>query len=230
MKKLIAICSVVMMILAVSVPAQAALLDVRVDFQNGGAVPAGNWNDIEWSSYGTTTSGLKDYNTGLATTVATVGTTWGSFDWGETWPTAVDWVEQAAAIDGFAGARASTQTFSGLDSGKQYKVEVVSAESGLPNKCTLTINGSYADTNYDNNMTGNVSQNWDMVAARANHDWMIWSSIAPDANGDLVISLTTGGDWGVINAARILEVPEPSTLVLLAGLVGMFALGYLRRK
>jgi hypothetical protein len=54
-----------------------------------------------------------------------------------------------------------------------------------------------------------------MVAARANPDWMIWSSIAPDTNGQLVISLTTGGDWGVLNAARISEiVPEPGTLVL----------------
>jgi hypothetical protein len=233
MKKLITIYSVVMMILAVSVTAQAALMDIRCDFQNTGPVPAGNWNDIEYATYTVPTLGLIDYGTGLPTAVSTVGANWGSFDWGEAWTPSVDWVETAAAIDGFAGSDGTlptTQTFSGLDSGKKYKVEVVSAESGLGLE-TLTLNGSYADTNYLNTMTGNVSQNWSLPTARANQDWMIWSSIAPDANGDLVLSITAGGNWGILNAARIVEVPEPGTLVLLslAGLSGL-AMVWIRRR
>lgn len=192
-----------------------AAMDVRIDFQNGGATPSGNWNTIELSGYTTVTSGLKDYNTGLATTVSTVGVNWGSFTHSEIWTPPVDWVETNAAIDGFCGHGTSTQTFSGLNSLKQYKVEVVSAESGLPT-VTFTINGLYADTNYDNTMTGNVSQDWNMQTARTNQDWMIWSSITPNAAGDLVVtSVSSPGAWAAFNAVRISEIPEPATMAIL---------------
>jgi hypothetical protein len=210
----------------------ASMLDVRVDYNNRAVqavgVATGNWNSIAYDDNDTTTSGLIDYNTSIATTLAVIGSNWGSFSHGETWSSDEDWVEIAASTDGLAGKdAASTLTFSGLDTQKQYQVEVVSAY-GSSNLGTVTvdINGVFANTNYDNTMTGNVSQGWSMINAFNNQDWIIWSSITPNSNGDLVLSLANDGtNWGILNSVRIVEVPEPATMALL-GLGGLL----LRRK
>jgi choice-of-anchor C domain-containing protein len=57
------------------------------------------------------------------------------------------------------------------------------------------------------------------------------SFVAGGPSTTLAFESTDSTGYGpAIDNVRVDPIPEPSTLVLLAGLVGMFALGYLRRK
>ncbi|MFW6153745.1 MAG: hypothetical protein ACOC95_00845 [Planctomycetota bacterium] len=218
---------VVMAVACASVIAQADPLDVRIDFNNAAADPAGHWNTLDQDTVNDPTvitdAPLIDYNTGQATavTVSTAGTrrstTATAWDPAET---GLAWLEPAqdAANDYFWQSQGDSiedlvsivVTLKGLTPGAAYTVELISSH----NTTSQSFNGRYDinDVFYDGSSTGN----WNFKAnGYDNGRWMTWTDIVADAEGQLVLTatpiFTTSGynRGGVrVNALRLTDFTE----------------------
>jgi hypothetical protein len=62
-------------------------------------------------------------------------------------------------------------------------------------------------------------------------NYVVFSGVVADGSGQITGSLTSNGvtPWGAFNGLQIVETPEPSSLVLLAGAAGLMA-GVRRRR
>ena len=179
-----------------------------------------NWNLVTGLG---TTSGLVDYNTGVASGVSGSGTGFPYLRSGGTWNSGnVGWVNRYAGAGIFASGRFSstpcTYTCGGLDSRATYHVEVVAsyfetvAAGGTPTIANYQVNGAWANANYRSTRSGNVSENWD--AAAADGDWMIWNAATPAANGTLTLTIVSVNGYGVLNAMRITANGGDSRIVV----------------
>jgi len=90
------------------------------------------------------------------------------------------------------------------------------------------VNGLFADADYRG--LGVNGDDFDSVVdGQVEANWLIWTGVRPD-NGALTIQFdsTRYGDGHIMNALRLVWVPEPATLGLLAAVLG--AIGMKRRK
>lgn len=211
--------------------AQAAMLDVRIDFNTGttaATAPGGNWNTVIHSA---SSQSLIDFNTGLSsgTTITVSGWTTlggGTNNWNEATNPGPTWLDagKLAAEDRIynnpnaTNSRTGTITIAGLDSSKQYIIELVAAE-----------NTSNANTAADFQV-----QSGPVTAFNIKNDgytagnWLTWTNVTPISGS---ITITAMGDINTqerisANALRVLEVPEPGSLAL----VGIASLLLLPRR
>lgn len=137
-------------------------------------------------------------------------------------------LSNTALQDGFFINNNNTVTvaISGLDITKTYNLAAFGAENldgpATPSNFTLTV-GTTASTltqvlDVDANLTTGAAANW--------------SSVTPDAAGNITFTVNAnGGTSGFrteLNAVRIESIPEPSSAALLG--LGVLALAFRRRK
>ena len=105
-------------------------------------------------------------------------------------------------------------TLSGLSAGKDYKVEIVASRDDSRIGTFATVNGESADHSNSDITDESTLENW----VYSEDDWLVWDGVSIGEGDDLTISVTksvaVGVDYGVINAIRISEAPEPATIAL----------------
>lgn len=213
------------MVLSVAGQAQAGLVDIRIDLGGRGGQTGGNWNNI--SSLTGLTPNLIDFNTSLGTGVSMSGaggSPWEDF-FGDTTSAlpSQSWFTRPAAEDG-AGMRKNQTgvfTFAGLTDSSSYQVEVISVRTrggqSFNYRNTITVEGNLASRTYRGTpvQTPWVSTHDGLaVHGPAVGNWLIWDNVAP-VGGAVRIANSPDDTNGIINAIRILEVPEPTSLALL---------------
>ena len=192
-----------------------------------------HWNHFQFAE---DRADLVDFDTGSPTGIDVEVAAWTGYTKGTyTWPHgAVDWIDPGEIGQGGAGRFGpgpSTVAFTNLDG--LWRVEVLSSmDPRISEKFIqdITVNGTFADTDYRGLGVG--SDDFDaQVDGQQAANWLIWSAVAPDS-GTITIRFdsTEYGHANIMNAVRLLLVPEPSTLVLLCmGAVGLLVFTW-RRK
>jgi len=138
----------------------------------------------------------------------------------------IPWSVGEATHDNFAANSSAVVTFSNLES-KPYRVELISSrDSGTSRNTVYRANGDLADlggVNGSNPFNANTD-GW------LNRSIMVWQQVMPDLGSEIHIDLAPqSGQWGYVNAIRLQDVPEPSTLLLFS-LGGLIAVIVARRR
>lgn len=198
---------------------------VYLDFGNVAMDPSTGWNSIGVAAQ--TYNSIVDYTGSIVEGVSVASTAWSianPSDFSDS-----DWNANAISDALITNQASQTITISGL-SPSTYKVEIVATFRDFSNYATLTntvaeVNGAYADRNSDGTITDEATlSEW----AYTTSDWLVWDGV--EVNGNLVVSVKNAGGltgftpYGIINAMKITETPEPCTLALL-GLGGLVLRG-----
>ena len=219
---------VVLSAIGLAIPAQA-LDDIRIDLSTMLGSTPGNWNNI--SNLSGLTPNLIDFTTGAGTGVSIDGTgsPWRDFygDQDGAFPPQ-DWLIQPATVDaaGMSTDLTGSFTLAGLD-GPAYQIELVSARTTFGYLNTFTVDGALADRTY---LGTPVYTPWNATTDGLNPgNWLIWDSVVPDGGSIQITDVAGPGTLGILNAIRVLEIPEPATglTLLLAAVVGV---GISRRR
>jgi len=184
-------------------------LDIRIDFgSSAGTTLPREWNNLDNSSLTGLTTGLIDFNSGMATPVSIdgLGGQWRPFvgdDFAE-FPEQ-DWFVQPAAQDG-AGlltGLAASFLLSGLPDG-EYRIEVLSARTTFDYLNTFRVDGALADSTF---LGTPVQTPWGSTSdGLTPGNWLIWESVEPDG-GEIQLDLQADASTlGMINAMRISQV------------------------
>jgi hypothetical protein len=135
---------------------------------------------------------------------------------------------EVAAEDYFfiGGGSSATVTLTVTNAAESYIIEIWSSRSGGPGPSDWTVNGSFGDaTDTDNNIHN--GDDFDAVVNGYNGaDIMTFSGVTADGSNQIVISATARANYGLLNAIRVTEVPEPATMSVL----GLGGLVLLRRR
>ncbi|ARN56141.1 PEP-CTERM sorting domain-containing protein [Sedimentisphaera salicampi] len=220
--------TVVILASLVCMPAFAQI-ELRVDLGNSSADPSeAGWNTLSLAQL-EAGAGLIDFNTELNTGVSVSAD---DFDYKQAggWnDSTIDWVDQAAAEDFVYSISSSSQIdFDGLDSEKVYQVEVLSSWVSQYSVAGITVQGEYADDNYNSGATQQELESWSSKQAYDNSDWLVWEAVSPEQNGQISAAFTVDSGAGAFysnaNAVRITEIPEPASMIMLgAGGIGLLA-------
>jgi hypothetical protein len=159
---------------------------------------------------------------------------------GNTWTDVAPWVVDATSGDYLylSGTTARTVTLSNLDPDNLYTIELVASRYSSGNRkgtyVVTDLNGLHDSDNLRPDTTP-WSQNFDAYTdgALAN-ELMVWSGLVPDANNEILLTLTCGGNYAYISGMRLIievpadvvPIPEPAGLSLL----GLVMLGLRRRR
>lgn len=190
-------------------------LDIRVDFGNTGTPPAANWNLIAQADLNGRNSGLVDFNSGLATSVAIDGTgsSWANFfgDDDGSFPNQA-WIIQPAPEFGAGLQRDAEDSFliEGLPD-IPLQIEIVSARP-IDYQNIITIDGSTASRT---GLGTPVNTPWGSATdGLQDGNWLIWDDVSPDG-GAVTLTVSGDGTLSMINALRILsvEVVEPAPAI-----------------
>jgi hypothetical protein len=218
--------------LLAAAPAQAAVIDIRVDFQpntGNGTSAGGNWNTVALSSGNASylNNNLTDFQTGLGTNISLETPRLRGLDIPNSYfpagasSTAATWDVDAALKDGVCTGfgLTSTLTIGNLSTDYRYTVEVI-AYINHPPVGTSTFKLAYngGDSSYEWNEHNNLGV-------------MTWTDKTPNSSGQLVLTIgkTDPSIDTLMNAMRITSVaiPEPATI---AGVAGLGSLALLRRR
>ncbi|AQQ72443.1 hypothetical protein SMSP2_02828 [Limihaloglobus sulfuriphilus] len=122
--------------------------------------------------------------------------------------------------------------FQGLDFDQEYSVEIAAARdhsfiadirvggtfrtTSIGTVFEHTVDDSdTADRNRFNTITDKESLSaWNYQTALQNDDWLVWDSVSPNEDGELLISSFTEDSYVFVNAIRLTPVPEPATFVV----------------
>ena len=205
----IAIVAVITWSLGVAVVAE----DIRIDLSALVSSTGGNWNNV--SNLTGLTSNLKDFATGIATSVSINGTgsPWSDFfgDDSGTFPNR-DWLIQPATVDGAGLQTGLTGTYlvAGLTA-PAYRVEIVTARTSHNYLNSITVNGALASRT---SLGTPVNTPWGSANdGLTPGNWLIWDNVVPLGGGFSIRDQAAPSTLGMINALRILGVPEPSTFI-----------------
>jgi len=193
----------------------------------------GNWNLFK-SPHPQNRENLTEFTTGQGSGIDFMSSGWPTLFLGYyCWPyTSMDWVTPADMGQGGWGSftpSVSTATFTNL-TGPLWRVEILSAMDPRVVQAfiqDITVNGLFADADYRG--VGVNGDDFDSVVdGQMEANWLIWTGVRPD-NGTLTIQFdsTQYGEGHIMNAVRLVWVPEPATLGLLA--VGLGAV-WMRKK
>ncbi len=193
----------------------AAPIDIRVDLNNAFAANLSGWNVISGSNNSPATiNNLRDFETNELTNVGVMRSahSGGRVDSGS-WPHGtIDWVIENAARDSILDNGTATVTFFNLPQNRDYTVEVVHSSITTADAGRTRIDGANADRTYQGNPVPDVwngkTNGFDQM------DWLIWDDISPTL-GEIVVTFQGGGAGSI----RISSIPEPSSLVIVTGLV-----------
>jgi len=114
-------------------------------------------------------------------------------------------------------------TISGFNATDTISIQWIANHSQTNNTrlIDVTMNGAFSNV-----LSGNAVSSDDFVTQANKDQYMEWSTISPDASGNLVIDFDArDGDAfaAALTAARIEVVPEPSTIMLVGlSLVSLF--------
>ncbi|AQQ09093.1 PEP-CTERM protein sorting domain protein [Sedimentisphaera cyanobacteriorum] len=202
-------------------------MELRIDLGNSSDDPAeAGWNTLSLAQLDAG-AGLIDFNTELSTGVSVSGS---GFDYKQAggWDNStIDWVDQAVAEDFVYSINSSSQIdFDGLHSEKVYQVEVLSSWISQYSVSGITVQGEYADENYNSDATQQELESWCAQQAYNDSDWLVWEAVSPEQNGMISAEFTVDSQAGAFysnaNAIRITEIPEPASMIMLgAGGIGM---------
>lgn len=199
-------------------PSQAT--DVRMDLSTLVSSTPGNWNNI--SNVTGTTTNLIDFDTGAGTGIDLQGSgSWLNFfgDDAGAFPDQ-DWLIQPATVDGAGLGTDGTGTFTltGL-TGPAYTVELVSARTTFGYLNTFTAEGALADRTF---LGSPVNTPWNATTDGLDPgNWLIWDSVVPNGGSITIQNVAGPGTLGILNAMRIVEIPEPTTGLLLVSAAGL---------
>lgn len=215
---------------------EAAMIDIRVDFNDLVAAPAG-WNLIANPADTSITHHLTDYFTGLDTGVTLritnnflkSGTNAGTVDWTNA---AAPWVVNSVLSDYallYDTDLVGQITLGGLDPSKAYRLELLSVRNAGTVDNRYAVNGEFGLIVDGGGSTAAWNALTDGYLAK---DFMLWESVFPTASGQIIIDVSTTGNYVFFNGFRISEaVPEPATVGLFGiGLVGAVGLRWRKRR
>lgn len=135
--------------------------------------------------------------------------------------------DDAIQQGGIFGARdpgeISTLILGGLTPGKQYEIIVFMADGAFA--WSSTAFEGIAPSDYTDSLASTGTDLY-VDAFDGGTDFWFWTGVAPTAGGQATLSIDDG-NWDVITAFQIREVPEPSTIVL--G-IGVLTLAVVRRR
>lgn len=209
-----------MAIAATGVSAHAAI--IQIDLSDSGSVsPDSTWNELttvgDYSGLKDTTGAVTsvglDYDQGNAFGVAekAVSLTGYAFDGDPIWDPVVNDGWEMKRDDPPTYIQYFTVTLTGLNNAINYKIEIASTSNGGFSN-DISIDGSYGDS------TPNGDNFSPKVDGRNNGNIIVWNSVAP-ASGKIVVTIAETQAYGgqsEISALRLIEIPEPATLSLLA--------------
>lgn len=222
-------------VVGIDLPVQAALVDIRVDFNDRAPTPTG-WYCVGNQTDTSTVHNLTDFNTGLATgitlqiTNAFAGSTTNQ---DVTWSNPfAPWADLLAMRDYAAlgnGDYTAQIVISGLDRSSTYVVGMLAYRDSPTADNSFLING-VAGVIVDG---GGSTTAWNTKRdGVTNQDFMQWLALAPDINGRFVIDVTTSANYAFLNGMRLAStVPEPSSaILLLSAAVGGWCLSARMRR
>jgi len=184
--------------------------------------PGGNWNTINNADKNETVSNLKDYSTGLATSVAYTGSGFAEhlghvlyWEAGDK-----DWVVDEAAHDCFRPDTSDpyTVTFSGLGS-ESWRVELLVSVHVDSEGADYKVDGFFADANENDTPGVNGDDFMPKTDGRDPANWLIWTSVTPTAGSIAITGVPNGVSCAFANAVRLEAVPvvpEPNACALFA--------------
>lgn len=184
---------------------------VYLDFGNIAMDHATGWNSISGAESDYTS--IVDSNGDAISGVSVHSAAWYAALSGSDFA-GLAWDESATDDFDVVSHSSSTFTISGLSSASLYQIEIVASHTAAFNqiKTSAIVNSLVADRSNSGITDENELSHWTYHS----DDWLIWNGVSLDGNGDLTVTISNVDvQYGIINAMKITETPEPATLALM---------------
>ena len=164
----------------------------------GGTNPFTNtqWNN--WNLGGSLTSGVFNYdNAAVSTVSATITSSSLISDNGASYAPAITVCPQQVIRYNSANTSYRTLTISGLNASQKYNFEFYASRANTGNSTVFQIGNAFDTISTDSNI----------------NDYAKFSTISPDVNGKVVVTISRIGTWNYIAGFVITEVAAPAAFL-----------------